>query len=137
MITGANSEVDSFADDVLSGLSETPKHLSSRYFYDAEGSSLFLEMTRAETSIFKTHSVEICNAFLEFASGGIDIFELGAGDGAKTAILIERLLEMKARFSYLPIDISEEANDILVRRFARRFPNLRIAPQAGNYLEIH
>lgn len=144
MITGANSEVDSFADDVLSGLSETPKHLSSRYFYDAEGSRLFLEimklpeyyLTRAETSIFKTHSVEICNAFLEFASGGIDIFELGAGDGAKTAILIERLLEMKARFSYLPIDISEEANDILVRRFARRFPNLRIAPQTGNYLEI-
>lgn len=144
MTTTAKSELDSFAEDVLAGLSETPKSLSSRYFYDAEGSRLFVEimklpeyyLTRAETAIFNNKSTEICDAFLDSAPGGIDIVELGAGDGAKTAILIERLLEMKANFSYLPIDISQEANDRLARRFSGRFPGLHIAPHTGDYLQI-
>lgn len=140
----AKSELDSFAESVLRGLSSSPKHLSSRYFYDSEGSRLFVEimqlpeyyLTRAETAIFNTRAGEICDAFLESNSGGIDLVELGAGDGAKTAILIERLIAINAEFTYLPIDISQQANDALAGRFSRRFPSLKISPLTGDYLRI-
>jgi L-histidine N-alpha-methyltransferase len=144
MTNVAKSELDAFAENVLNGLSAKPKHLSSRYFYDDEGSRLFMEimklpeyyLTRAETAIFNSRSREICNAFLESSQGAIDVVELGAGDGAKTAILIDCLIRMNADFSYLPIDISQEANDALAARFSRRFPTLRISPLTGDYLEI-
>ena len=37
---------DSFADHVIAGLSDSPKWLSAKYFYDAAGSALFEEITR-------------------------------------------------------------------------------------------
>ena len=37
---------DSFADHVIAGLSDKPKWLSAKYFYDAAGSELFEEITR-------------------------------------------------------------------------------------------
>ena len=37
---------DSFADHVIAGLSDNPKWLSAKYFYDAAGSDLFEQITR-------------------------------------------------------------------------------------------
>ena len=37
---------DSFADHVINGLTDNPKWLSAKYFYDAAGSDLFEEITR-------------------------------------------------------------------------------------------
>jgi len=56
----SSPELSQFAEDVLRGLSGSPKTLSSRYFYDDEGSRLFMEimklpeyyLTRAELKIF-------------------------------------------------------------------------------------
>jgi dimethylhistidine N-methyltransferase len=137
------SQLTQFAEDVLTGLSSTPKHLSSRYFYDDEGSRLFQQImelpeyypTRAELKIFREQKAAICNAFLG-GRDGIDIIELGAGDGAKTAVLIEHFLATGADISYLPIDISQEANDALKKRFLSDFPSLRIDPHTGDYLKI-
>src|SRR5690554_6470663 len=39
-------ERSQFATDVLEGLSATPKYLSSKYFYDDEGSRLFQEIMK-------------------------------------------------------------------------------------------
>ena len=36
---------ETFALDVLAGLSQTPKSLPSKYFYDEEGSKLFQQIT--------------------------------------------------------------------------------------------
>lgn len=132
-----------FAEDVLSGLSSTPKHLSSRYFYDDEGSRLFMEimklpeyyLTRAEMKIFTEQTAAICDAFTSGADG-IDLIELGAGDGTKTAVLIEHLLRTGADFTYQPIDISQEANDALTERFREKFPALRIEPHTGDYFKV-
>jgi len=41
---------DSFADHVIAGLSDSPKWLSAKYFYDAAGSELFEEITRLDAS---------------------------------------------------------------------------------------
>ena len=136
-------ELSQFAEDVLRGLSSTPKQLSSRYFYDDEGSRLFMEImklpeyypTRAEMKIFTERTDAICEAFT-LGANGLDIIELGAGDGTKTAVLIDHLLNQDVDFTYQPIDISQEANDALSAKFRDRFPELRIAPHTGDYFKV-
>lgn len=136
-------DLSQFAEDVLHGLSSMPKQLSSRYFYDDEGSRLFQQImelpeyypTRAEFKIFREQKDAICDAFLS-DRGGIDIIELGAGDGAKTSVLIEHFLRVGSDITYLPIDISQEANDALEKRFHRNFPTLRISPHTGDYFKV-
>ncbi len=134
---------NTFAEDVLKGLSSTPKFLSSKYFYDDEGSRLFQEimklpeyyLTRAENKIFTEQVHEIGRAFTEGA-GSIDLIELGAGDGSKTAVLIEHLLGENIDFTYSPIDISKEACDALSAKFKAKFPQLRTDPHHGDYFEV-
>ena len=136
-------ELTKFAEDVLDGLTSAPKQLSSRYFYDDEGSRLFMEImklpeyypTRAEFKIFSEQTDAICNAFTDCTSG-IDLIELGAGDGAKTAVLIDHFLNEGLDFTYCPIDISQEANDALSARFRTMFPDLKISPLTGDYFNV-
>src|SRR5688572_8302285 len=100
MKTSASTELDQFAEDVLNGLSSSPKTLSSKYFYDDEGSRLFREimklpeyyLTRAELKIFISQTDAIIDAFTDGADS-LDLIELGAGDGSKTAVLIEQFLK--------------------------------------------
>src|SRR6188508_2602274 len=100
MHSSPSPELSQFAEEVLRGLSSTPKQLSSKYFYDDEGSRLFQEImrlpeyypTRAELKIFTEQTENISDAFTNGA-GTIDLIELGAGDGTKTAVLIEHFLD--------------------------------------------
>ena len=143
MNSSQTPELTQFAEDVLAGLTSEPKQLSSRYFYDDEGSRLFMEImklpeyypTRAEFKIFNEQTNDIYEAFTRNANG-IDLIELGAGDGAKTAVLIEHFLNQGLDFTYSPIDISQEANDALEARFHAKFPSLSIDPHTGDYFKI-
>lgn len=136
-------ELSQFAADVLAGLSSSPRSLSSKYFYDDEGSRLFQEimrlpeyyLTNCETEIFTTRSDEIHDELVH-GSGGVDIIELGAGDGTKTAILIETFQRKNTDLTYSPIDISQEAVDTLSGKFKVRFPQLRVDSYVGDYFEI-
>lgn len=131
---------DSFAEDVLTGLSSAPKFLSSKYFYDDEGSRLFQEimklpeyyLTRAELEIFKTQTEEIFDAFANHFKE-FDLIELGAGDGTKTAVLIDYFLVRNVSFNYVPIDISAKALNTLTEKFNEQFPALSIKTEQGDY----
>ena len=92
--------------------------------------------TRAETKIFTEQTEGIYSSFSRSGQEGFDLIELGAGDGTKTAILIDHFLAANADFSYLPIDISQEANVVLERKFRERFPTLTIEPHTGDYFKI-
>lgn len=143
MKTSTSPELTIFAEDVLHGLSSTPKTLSSKYFYDDEGSRLFQEimklpeyyLTRAELKLFNGQKEAICSAFTDGAQA-LDLIELGAGDGTKTAVLIEHLLSKGVDFNYSPIDISQEANEALSAKFHEKFPALKIAPHTGDYFKV-
>ena len=60
-----------FKKDVELGLSDSPKTLPSKYFYDKRGDELFVQIMnmpeyylfRSELSIFRTRSQEIVDAF--------------------------------------------------------------------------
>jgi L-histidine Nalpha-methyltransferase len=135
--------ISEFAGDVLAGLSATPKYLSSKYFYDDEGSRLFQEimrlpeyyLTRCEDEIFRTRADAIFRAFAN-GDSGFDLVELGAGDGTKTAILIEHFLGRGADITYSPIDISQVAVDALTQKFRSDFTSLRMEPRTGDYFQV-
>jgi len=137
------TELSQFAADVLAGLSSTPKQLSSKYFYDDEGTRLFQEimklpeyyLTGCELEIFEKQSDEIFKAFAN-GSNAFDLIELGAGDGTKTAVLVSHFLKRYADISYMPIDISEEALDALTAKFSAEFPALRMEAKRGDYFNI-
>lgn len=136
-------ELSQFAADVLAGLSSSPKHLSSKYFYDDEGSRLFQQimdlpeyyLTACEHEVFSTQSEAIYRSFVN-GGNAFDLIELGAGDGSKTAVLVSHFLERGADISYSPIDISQEALDALTAKFRVEFPGLRMDAKRGDYFQI-
>jgi L-histidine N-alpha-methyltransferase len=142
MQASTTPELSQFAADVLVGLSSFPKYLSSKYFYDDEGSRLFQQimklpeyyLTGCELEIFETQAGEIFQSFVNGGSG-FDLIELGAGDGTKTAVLIEHFLKKGADISYSPIDISQIALDHLTDKFRTAFPKLPMTPGQGDYFD--
>lgn len=133
---------NTFAKDVITGLTAKHKHLPSKYFYDDNGSRIFQEimnmpeyyLTDSEFEILSLQPKQIFEA-LNF-SQPFNIIELGAGDGFKTFKFLEYLQNNNVKFNYVPIDISKEAIDILTKNLNERLPNLSIKPKVGDYFEI-
>lgn len=133
---------NAFAKDVIKGLTAEQKHLSSKYFYDDNGSRIFQEimampeyyLTDSEFEILSLQAKQIYEA-LQF-SGSFNIIELGPGDGFKTFKFLEFLENNQIDFNYVPIDISKEAMDMLTKTLKERLPNLNINPKVGDYFEV-
>ena len=131
-----------FAEDVLEGLSGEQKKLSSKYFYDDEGSRIFQAimelpeyyLTRAEMEIMTRQPAAIAAALPYKVP--FNIIELGAGDGLKTKELLKFLVQKGIDFTYLPIDISGEAMQQIESKLATSLPNLDVRPLIGDYFEV-
>src|SRR5689334_2091690 len=98
--------------DVVRGLKETPKKMSSKYFYDKKGDSLFeaimhlpdYYLTRCEMEIFTSQAKEIVNS-IAGRNTEFELIELGPGNCAKSIHLLHALVAAEASFNYVPIDI--------------------------------
>ena len=109
------------------------------------GLALFLNLplqaqkAAGKSKAFKAERVSVkygsAKAFTDGAEK-IDLIELGAGDGTKTAVMIEHFLRQNIDFTYSPIDISKEACDALSARFNAKFPGLKIDPHHGDYFKV-
>ncbi|CAM3293469.1 L-histidine N(alpha)-methyltransferase [Zobellia roscoffensis] len=131
-----------FEEDVYTGLTDFPKHLSSKYFYDEKGDKLFQDimnmpeyyLTRKEYDILESHTAEIANLFAS-ANPKFKLIELGAGDGKKTKILLKYLSENGFDFKYQPIDISQHVLNGLEDSLQNELPKVKVEPQQGTYFE--
>ena len=101
--------------DIREGLSQDPKVIPCKYFYDAHGSRLFEEIcstpeyypTRTELSILGDSGEEIMGFF---ADKGGDLIELGSGSDKKIRKLFDALdSPTRSNVRYVPVDISESA----------------------------
>jgi L-histidine N-alpha-methyltransferase len=127
-------------DEVRTGLQQTPKRLSSRFFYDAEGSRIFAEimhtpdyyLTRAEYEILDTQKADLLRLFAP-DERPFELVELGAGDGLKTKILLGFLADQQADFTYAPVDISGDALDKLVDDVRQQWPDLGLNARHDDY----
>lgn len=102
---------NTFAEDVITGLTSDPKTLPPKYFYDNAGSELFEKIcatpeyyvTRTEASILKDKSESIAAA----NKGKNLIVELGSGSSIKTRYILNAFIKQNASVNYVPIDVSE------------------------------
>ena len=111
----ADNGRDADADEIRRGLSESPKRLPCKYFYDALGSRLFEEicllpeyyLTRTEMALLARKAPAIM-AF--FAEAGGDLVELGSGSNQKIKLLLNAANGgISGRVRYVPVDISANA----------------------------
>ena len=134
--------MENFKRDVDAGLSAPQKSLPSKYFYDARGSQLFVEimnseeyyLTDAEHEILREQTQAIISAF-GVNGDHFELVELGAGDGTKTLELL-REMEGVQKFDYMPIDISSDALDQLKDRLKEEVPGVFVKPQHGTYFTV-
>ncbi|MFJ7417452.1 L-histidine N(alpha)-methyltransferase [Streptomyces uncialis] len=124
--------------ELLSGLTARPKHLATKWLYDACGSALYTDITRqpeyyiddAEREIIGRRGAEI--AALTHARVLVD---LGAGSGRKTRLLIDALLSTGSLLQYVPVDVSSAALRTAARALGSDYPGLRILPHAGEFTD--
>ena len=132
-----------FAKETLEGLAASPKYLSSKYFYDTNGSRIFQDimqmpeyyLTDCELEIFETEKQRIFEALTE-NSTQYNLIELGAGDGLKTKVLLSHFHDQNAFFEYTPIDISEDAVKNLVLNLKQELPGIKINGKVGDYFRL-
>lgn len=133
-----------FYEDVLKGLTSTPKRLDSKYFYDEIGDQLFQDLmnchdyypTNCELDIFKNQTAELARLITDNNNDAFDLIELGAGDAMKSSYLLKHLLDDGVDFTYLPIDISAHVIDELDKNLAKTLPGLKFAGLKGEYFEM-
>jgi dimethylhistidine N-methyltransferase len=124
---------------VLAGLRARPRRLSSVYFYDDAGSALFERitrlpeyyLTRVEHEILETHADRIIAPVLAEPCCVVD---LGAGDGVKTRILLERIHARGGDVRYAPVDVSAAALWSAEQRMQKQLPWLRVDPIHADYV---
>lgn len=125
---GGESELEhrfQFASDVLKGLSAEKKFLLPKYFYDDAGSDLFQKITGHADYYLTNVEFDVLDrikhdlhAHLDVAR--LDLVELGAGDGHKSKLVVDGLLDKSIEVNFCPIDISEMAMRQLQDNFEPR-----------------
>jgi dimethylhistidine N-methyltransferase len=116
------------------GLSAPVKTLPPKWFYDAEGSRLFEDITelpeyyptRQEAGLL----AEIAPALAEAFGPEATLVEFGSGASAKTRILLDALPDLAA---YVPIDISPAALNAAADSLRKAYPNLSVKPIVGDF----
>ena len=129
----ANEE---FCEQVVTGLSQHPRTLPCKFFYDETGSAFFSKIcelpeyyiTRTEMRILRECGGEIAKVL----GPGIELIGLGTGAGTKTRILLDNL---EGPVAYLPVDISREQLTQSAITFRKKFPALEVLPVCADYLQ--
>lgn len=142
-MTSTTDIQSTFEKEVLEGLLKFPKAISSKYFYDEVGDVLFQKimdlqeyyLTRTEHQIFIDQKHQIIEA-IDPEEQGFDLIELGAGDGLKTKVLLNHILETNRPIVYKPIDISSHALQMLQDSLKTEIPSLDVQPHQGEYFEV-
>jgi dimethylhistidine N-methyltransferase len=127
-------ESGSFAADVLRGLKARRKAIPPKYFYDAEGSPIFEQITalpeyyptRTEIGILSRHAAEI-SALMPRGSA---LIEFGSGATAKMRILLEANAPIE---KYVPVDISADFLRTEASALQRDWPALSVHPVAVDF----
>jgi dimethylhistidine N-methyltransferase len=136
------TESKDFYFDLIRGLTQAPKKIPSKYFYDKEGDRLFQALmaspdyylTRCEMDIFTRQSKKIVDSLIA-KNLDFDLIELGPGNCAKSIHLLGALIASNASFNYVPIDISENVIIELNSFLPSKVPDLRFNGLVGEYFD--
>lgn len=130
------AQLAEFRDDVLAGLSRAQKTLSPRWLYDQKGSQLFEQITELpEYYVTRTEVALLGEIVADFAAeigARASVVEYGAGAATKIKLLLDALA---IPTEYVAIDISYAHLREAVKPIASQYPNLKVRPVAGDFLD--
>ncbi|MBP1817857.1 L-histidine N(alpha)-methyltransferase [Mycobacterium sp. OAE908] len=134
----ADSAAQALRRDVRDGLTQTPKSLPPKWFYDSTGSDLFDQITRlpeyyptrAEAQILRARSAEIAAA-----SGADTLVELGSGTSEKTRLVLGALRDSGALRRFIPFDVDASVLQAAGSAIEREYPGIEIDAVCGDFEE--
>jgi L-histidine N-alpha-methyltransferase len=134
----ADSAAQALRRDVRDGLTQTPKSLPPKWFYDSVGSDLFDQITRlaeyyparAEEQILRARSAEIAAA-----SGADTLVELGSGTSEKTRMLLDALRDSGSVRRFIPFDVDAGMLNAAGSAIQREYPGVEIDAVCGDFEE--
>jgi dimethylhistidine N-methyltransferase len=91
--------------------------------------------TNCEMEIFTQKTSELVSLLTQ-QNTEFDIVELGAGDATKSIHLLKGLLDSKIKFTYFPVDISNNVINLLYRELPEKLPQLRLQGLNGEYFNM-
>ena len=126
----------SLAEAISKTLTQEPKFISPKFFYNETGSKLFEKicklpeyyLTRTETKILQNLDSELT----DYIPQNIRLVELGSGSSAKTRLLLDKLDKVQDKIEYIPIDISEILKESS-QRLQKHYDNLHITGIIDSY----
>jgi L-histidine N-alpha-methyltransferase len=134
----ADSAARALRRDVHDGLTQTPKSLPPKWFYDSAGSDLFDQITRlpeyyptrAEAQILRDRSAEIADA-----AGANTLVELGSGTSEKTRMLLNALRDNGSLCRFIPFDVDAGVLRAAGTAIEREYPGIEIDAVCGDFEE--
>ncbi|RYF90798.1 MAG: L-histidine N(alpha)-methyltransferase, partial [Caulobacteraceae bacterium] len=126
-----------FAEDMVAGLSKSPKATPPKWFYDAAGSALFGDITRlaeyyptrTEMALLAARAGDIAHA----VGPGRTVVEYGSGSADKAIALLEAL---EGPAGYLCVEIDPGAARATAREVQAAFPELPVRGVAGDFTHL-
>jgi dimethylhistidine N-methyltransferase len=127
-------DLDDFERALSIGLNAVRKQIPCKYFYDAEGSTLFENIcalpdyyvARTELALLARHAEE----FAALVGADAELVEFGAGSGRKVRILLDAIVRPRA---YLPIDISSAYVLASAARIDADYPDVIVKPVIADF----
>jgi L-histidine N-alpha-methyltransferase len=134
----ADSAAQALRRDVYHGLTQTPKTLPPKWFYDSVGSDLFDQITRlpeyyptrTEAQILRDRSAEIAAA-----SGADTLVELGSGTSEKTRLLLSALRDTGSLRRFIPFDVDAGMLEAASTAILDEYPGIEIDAVCGDFEE--
>ncbi|MDQ2804504.1 MAG: L-histidine N(alpha)-methyltransferase [Pseudomonadota bacterium] len=134
---GTNSSIGAIA---LHGLSQTPKTLPAKLFYDEEGCRLFYRitelpeyyLTRTELTLLGSIAAQVA----ALAPAPSALIEYGASDETKAGLLLdqENACGALAFAAYVPIDVAAQAINRIAHRLQQSRPGLTVAGIVADFM---
>ncbi|NJL89766.1 MAG: L-histidine N(alpha)-methyltransferase [Coleofasciculaceae cyanobacterium SM2_1_6] len=146
VLNNHHQERNDGSQDVIQGLTNTPKSIPCRFFYDDRGSQLFEKIcdlpeyypTRTEAWILNQYAPEIAQV-----TGSCTLVELGSGSSTKTRSLLDAYTKnINADYinscdlkscKYLPVDISDGILKTSVLQLQTQYSSFEICGLLGTY----
>jgi dimethylhistidine N-methyltransferase len=127
-LPGISPESHLLESELMVGLTESPKRINPKFFYDEYGSQLFEEITRlpeyyptrTEMALLESYKKEIAQTI----GPGQVLLEPGAGNCKKVRLLLPALRPA----CFVPIDLSREYLFSAAEQLREEFPAIEILP---------
>lgn len=124
--------------DVRQGLTQKPKQLSPKYFYDERGSELFEEITQLpEYYLTRSERLLLENRIEEIVASvrPCSLVELGAGSATKTRIILDQMRVSGCAECYVPVDVSKDFLEATALQLRADYADIQIMPVVSDITE--